>query len=116
MALMMDFSTTCRPREHHKKIHHVPDVAQVGIGVQHQPEGDDFECGLDREDAQEVALGQLQLLGQHRFVSVGQMFLQRQHHAVCDDCQQYGVLERRPFYDEFRCFPNKIVLGKNEQR
>lgn len=108
------------PGEHDHEVHDVPAVAQVRALVQREAQRQDLDARLEAEDGDEVGLRVLlrrqretgseeasephggarargrfyQSLGQRRLVVVGQVLLQRQHDAVCDDCGEDHPFER----------------------
>lgn len=103
------------PRHHDKEVHDVPDVAQVGAAVEDEAEGDNLEARLDAEDPEEVDLRGLELLCEYGLVLLRQVLLEGENHAIGDDGEQDGVLERRPLNDEARVRPYPIILRKDKQ-
>lgn len=87
------------PRQDDEEIHDIPNIPQIRVLVQHQPERQNLQRCLHREDAEEILFRLLQLLGEHGFVAAGQMLFEGEHHAVGDDCAEDGKLERLPVHD-----------------
>lgn len=83
--------------------------------MEDEAEGQDLEAGLDAEDAEEVDLGGLELLGEGGLVVAWQMFLEGEDHAVGDDGEEDGVLEGRPLDYEARVLPYAVILAQDEQ-
>ncbi len=55
------------PRDDNHKVHDVPGVSEVGVGVEDEAHGDDLGAHLHREDAHEDRLQLLQLTERQRF-------------------------------------------------
>lgn len=83
--------------------------------MEDEAEGDNLEARLDAEDPEEVDLRGLELLCEYGLVLLRQVLLEGENHAIGDDGEQDGVLERRPLNDEARVRPYPIILRKEEQ-
>lgn len=82
--------------------------------MEDEAEGEDLKARLDAEDPEEVQLRGLELLCEYGLVVPRQVLFEGEDHAIGDDGEQDGVLERRPLDDEARVLPYTIILRKDE--
>lgn len=78
--------------------------------MEDEAEGEDLEARLDAEDPEEVDLRGFELLCEYGLVVPRQVFLEGEDHAIGDDGEQDGVLERRPLDYEAGVLSYAVIL------